>query len=1045
MSIPIKDISAGDTVSSMVDKINYNFDLLSLKGGGPAGIQGIQGIRGPIGTQGEQGIGGERGSRIYNFNPDPDEHPAANYNTGDMTLYGGVFYIVLNDGSENYWEPAMDINEYAESPFTNTEYRTIVPRVNYSDNQIVFGLGNTDTENADLQTRRLDSISGSALVISGKNFEENYIKYHISLYGKKAMPTSYSNDYADGNLYIDYEQPLPDTPILKLEGRDDGVVRMCCGNEYVQVGGGAITLSTRNSMPVATGGTAIVTTDEAGNVTNEYKWRIGTANHELYPTETLDIGSPNCRIGDIYVKQGAVVNFIDSNYGTNDFLRFNVQTSQTNFPVFALSSRGVSFGIQSANAAEHFINSNQTHFGIYVGNENTKNAPHITLVTKSTIQSQTVSEHIVIDDSATPYTLTPNASAYARLVAISIDKYIDIKAKNNSTVHTKAIGNTLCISGADYSSKTYGSGKDIVITGGRANNSVDTMESVGGTVFITGGASVEDAHIMDFVTNAHTYIADIRRMGNVIIGINPIYHTDIQRTDVYSADKEYDNLTSTNPSGVEFFDTNNVAIHANRIVIDSNANYRKGTYGRFANGNYSNTFPYTLTPRNSTLQLSGINVIKHTSPIVLDASQCCEHQLLSGTMTEVFQIKYENGTFSTTKKNFQLLDSMRDTEKEDSLFFVVNQVWQKAGNVVNVNLRAEWYAYNNNDKQLYYISDYMFGYNKWSVNSQTPDYTGYLPNPLQDPMLTTWYQITQSGGNYNFTPYNKTLAKMMCNSNRPDEVYQCGSADIPSIYKIIYKKIYVNWTDGENNMENQPITIFTIPISINSSRVSSIYGNGNVGTEGVSGYYKIGGGGEYTKIDDSGTTCKSGNITVGDILTDGKTSIVYGNFGTNENSSNSTGTRGALHERFGKRYGPVITDKNSKCHSNIATDPRMSMPSSNFAWNEDKFIKTTPLNTKYTYFYPQILTDFGNTEYYKNTSYNGFLNTNIITPNRCFRPVIGLYTSMSLNYSYVITPNLDDEFYGMQYRSIIDDDATTEDVYDSQNNEYLDVAPEPIG
>lgn len=1032
MSIPIKDISAGDTVSAMVDKINYNFDLLSLKGGGPAGIQGIQGIRGSIGEPGEQGIGGERGSRIYNFNP--DEHPAANYNTGDMTLYGGVFYIVLNDGSENYWEPAMDINAYAESPFTNTEYRTIVPRANYSDNQIVFGLGNTDTENADLQTRRLDSISGSALVISGKNFEENYIKYHISLYGKKAMPTSYSNDYADGNLYIDYEQTLPDTPILKLEGRDDGVVRMCCGNEYVQVGGGAITLSTRNSMPVATGGTAIVTTDEAGNVTDEYKWRIGTANHELYPTETLDIGSLNCRIGDIYVKQGAVVNFIDSNYGVNDFLRFNVQTSQTNFPVFALSSKGVSFGIQSANAAEHFINnynnSNQTHFGIYVGNENTKNAPHITLVTKSTIQSQTLSEHLTIDDSATLYALTPNASAYARLVAISIDnKYINIKAKNNSTVHTKAIGNTLCISGADYSSKTYGSGKDIVITGGRANNSVNTMESVGGTVFITGGASVETVNIIDIETNAHTYIADIRRMGNVIIGINPIYHTDIQTTDVYSADKEYDNLTSTNPSGVKFFDTNNVAIHANRIVIDSNANYRKGTYGNFTNNQQEENYPYIEDPDKSTLQFSGINTLKHTTPVRLNAAQCCEHQFLSGVMKQAFKLQWVNGNIVVTQT------SLSDNENYDhSLVFVVDQVWQKVGNVVNVNLRAEWFAYNENGN-FYNVTDYMFGF-----NMKQPY---FLASVLQNPQFKLWYSAAAVP---DFSSYSRLTSKNMCLTKFYNGLPQNSSIPIPlssadyhnneSYYDYIYKSI--------EELDTQPISVFQIPFSITGKHISHIYGNGNIMTEGINGWYIYDQNNDsYILQKENGyetPVLKSTSIIVGE-RTNERYRIDWGMFGSALPLTPSTinfGINSTTHRNYGL-WGNLSELKDSNSKSNLYSDNRMSMQSRNFMWNEHRFIKTTKSDNdnEITYIYPQMIVPFGNVSKYVNQQVSNY--NNIITPNDALRPVVGLYTSMSLNYSYVITPNLYDQFNGMSYKGIIMEPTVQTDYTNQQfdNNQAI--------
>lgn len=113
MSITLKNITAADTISSMVDKINFNFDQLILNGGGiegPQGIEGQPGMQGVKGDEGDQGIKGDTGERGVHFHiltlsdvqnaiqnglgetdPDGDE-----YKDGDMiialtsTVPGGV-------------------------------------------------------------------------------------------------------------------------------------------------------------------------------------------------------------------------------------------------------------------------------------------------------------------------------------------------------------------------------------------------------------------------------------------------------------------------------------------------------------------------------------------------------------------------------------------------------------------------------------------------------------------------------------------------------------------------------------------------------------------------------------------------------------------------------------------------------------------------------------------------------------------------------------------------------------------------------------------
>lgn len=59
--INILNILQGDAQSTIVDKLNYNFDQILSAGGGPQGAQGLIGPTGPIGPQGPQGVQGVQG------------------------------------------------------------------------------------------------------------------------------------------------------------------------------------------------------------------------------------------------------------------------------------------------------------------------------------------------------------------------------------------------------------------------------------------------------------------------------------------------------------------------------------------------------------------------------------------------------------------------------------------------------------------------------------------------------------------------------------------------------------------------------------------------------------------------------------------------------------------------------------------------------------------------------------------------------------------------------------------------------------------------
>ena len=59
--INVLNILQGDNQSTIVDKINYNFDQILSAGGGPQGQKGSAGATGPVGPQGPQGVQGLQG------------------------------------------------------------------------------------------------------------------------------------------------------------------------------------------------------------------------------------------------------------------------------------------------------------------------------------------------------------------------------------------------------------------------------------------------------------------------------------------------------------------------------------------------------------------------------------------------------------------------------------------------------------------------------------------------------------------------------------------------------------------------------------------------------------------------------------------------------------------------------------------------------------------------------------------------------------------------------------------------------------------------
>ncbi len=115
--INILNILQGDNQSTIVDKLNYNFDQILSAGGGPQGAQGLIGPTGPIGPQGPQGVQGAQGPSGTKWFVQ-DAQPAS----GGITGSNPWTYPTLGD----YWldpdSANQDVYVFTATGWVNTGY-----------------------------------------------------------------------------------------------------------------------------------------------------------------------------------------------------------------------------------------------------------------------------------------------------------------------------------------------------------------------------------------------------------------------------------------------------------------------------------------------------------------------------------------------------------------------------------------------------------------------------------------------------------------------------------------------------------------------------------------------------------------------------------------------------------------------------------------------------------------------------------------------------------------------------------------------------------
>jgi hypothetical protein len=156
-NIVIREILASDTVSDLVDKVNFNFDQLLLNGGGPAGPLGGSGPAGPLGPRGSIWF---TANDIYNTSTTTTPDPPLVF-----PLWTGTPLKVNNISLPGYPQFSGDPNRYLPAAVTVTG--------TYPENSFIIGTTGKSPRSGDLYLQETDDTFDSFSSLDGDVWEFN--------------------------------------------------------------------------------------------------------------------------------------------------------------------------------------------------------------------------------------------------------------------------------------------------------------------------------------------------------------------------------------------------------------------------------------------------------------------------------------------------------------------------------------------------------------------------------------------------------------------------------------------------------------------------------------------------------------------------------------------------------------------------------------------------------------------------------------------------------------------------------------------------------
>lgn len=659
MNLPILDINAGDSISTMVSKINSNFDMLSLLGGGPIGIQGIQGIRGMTGLQGAQGIQGYRGSK-WHIAQTPSELDTTDAIPGDIGIVqNGEMYIY--DGMQ-YVTSGTSLQSVLESPFVLDTANHVINQKNNEANPIVLGTNENNASVASLKPAiAIANINGSEYNTGLLLYKETAIGGHRNEIGldsseKLMLKSSKGVSVVCGT---------PNASGVSLTVNDDLV-----NISYMA-----------NLEPAGTNISPLVSSNGFTGSLDKYdannKWKWGLQGSALVPNNSGDngIGCENRRLKSAYTTKDFSLNFEAPAASTdNSYIGFGYIDNNTKHDVLKIGSNGISVG----NGGTDFNNNFSSYSnGITISGGGTKGG-HVTL-NGSTDTSNCVAQEESGNQQNTQNPLVYNGIAnsaipYVELTVGTGKTYNDLTRNTSPVITANKVASPKDCNANNLRIKGYSGteeGGDVVIDGGNSVGGYTKFGCVGGSVYISGGINFSNNVVANNKIKGYPF-----NFGDVVIGLNPNNHAGLKTGGNNNANIR--NTTKDNISGVNYYDIYNFTAHANNIMLDSDAN------NRVING-YGANYPKIKSLGDATMQINGLATVYGSTPFMIGVQDSNKYQFVSGI--NEFVVRHTNiddeivsQRFSSIGEAFPITGPDRTTT---SLYthYVTN--WQKVGNIVN--------------------------------------------------------------------------------------------------------------------------------------------------------------------------------------------------------------------------------------------------------------------------------------------------------------------------------------------------------------------------
>lgn len=194
MSLNLQKINSDDFFNELIDKLNSNFEAISISNGGPEGKQGVPGVaglpgaRGPVGAQGPQGIQGT----VWYKADNPNTLPSSGIKEGDFVIVvsNGDFYQYISSvwtkiGTFNFSQGLTIDKEETLYNFNYAKASTELNSLINSRTNNKFLLTNMDRPDEDLgvQIPNADSPGDSYPLIQGDDASFSYLyDYRMMIY-----------------------------------------------------------------------------------------------------------------------------------------------------------------------------------------------------------------------------------------------------------------------------------------------------------------------------------------------------------------------------------------------------------------------------------------------------------------------------------------------------------------------------------------------------------------------------------------------------------------------------------------------------------------------------------------------------------------------------------------------------------------------------------------------------------------------------------------------------------------------------------------------